>query len=701
MLIAFLLASQISSPHQVLSAGTEAALLSVGRVRPVVVDKRIRQDLVYISPNGASIETQISALTCALDASQLETESGTMIIRTKADQLRIRQRRSDARLAWIEKYLKDVNTYRKRALTGRSIGEALVNSVGERTRLISAIQAGKASPESLGLLYSGLIQQSEPFAEKLIRRIGLRKIADLPIDSAATVWEDQPAYKTKPLPDHQDLDSEYLDQRAKLSLPTLTSEQRQQFVSAGISPEMLSSNALEPIAKTRLSVFSFVSSISINVESFDRNGQRLFDIRLSPCPSGEVFSDKAISASHPAYRSKLSSPIRSESLAAAAYPRNTSDLAPDWLLHPDRSEPLNLFVRDAVEALARDQTTGCFAIWVSDGLWNLVKPCIVGNSVNLDALRANLNSQEPYEIVTIPSGVAMRPVDAEVAEQCQVSRKVLANFAQEMHRQPDVRLIAKLYRDIDSTQAWLAPQWVFGIQNTGERPLGFDAAKDFYRLVGSISDVNWSELIRRGRMTLGQLGITDAFYDYILSDGFSGLQSTTPLPEVLKFAPDVTPAGVRDDSVIELKVTVKRQVKVYTIGTPLPKSWDDFRSLGEFLCEPARIVKQEDGTYIYATPRDDVERRIDPKLFQLGTGTDFNITIYLDPRIEVTQSIHGGDAPEGIPFRFRDLSQAERDTAWINGQKEAIQQRIDNSAVNLHDPRRKTQIGGIKPPLPL
>lgn len=203
-------------------------------------------------------------------------------------------------------------------------------------------------------------------------------------------------------------------------------------------------------------------------------------------------------------------------------------------------------------------------------------------------------------------------------------------------------------------------------------------------------------------MTVGRLGIAEELNVLLLSDPSVKLQSRSPLPSVRLFPPENVPTGVAEDALVEVKLDVKRLIKFFHTGQPIPEGGDEFRGLGLFLCQPGAVMMSDDGSRFFAMERATAERQIEDLHFLMGSRTDIDIRINLSPSVSTSARIRGAPIYEENSFKYSDLSQAEKDSVWIEGQHQAIQYNIDHPAVDLSALKKNLDIGrsGGKVPPP-
>ncbi len=693
-LLAILVLVAAQESPRVLNACDQALVISSQGSKQVVVAEPLKYQLVFLDPKGSSENAQVAALATALNASAIELGNITSIVQTSNDLRRIRGAHSSTRAKWISNTLESIGAYRTKALAGRSVSESFVQDVERVANAQEEFRAGRLSADRLGNFGSIYLLPSEAFAERLLKRIGIDKIASQPTGSVS-IWEDFPVAGTDPLPSHEDLDSGYFLERSRVKMPEFSVQFAGIVAALGYGDELNSESSDSRLAKTRVRVAHTTNAVIISVEAFDDKGQRVLRVNFTSSPTGVVLSDKAILSRFVNRDVSDDAPLRQESAAAAAYERTGNAKLPQWLLQPDRYEPLDLFVRDAIVGLQRrEPSKKCFAACVSDGLWRTALPCIDGTRINVAALKAELEAWLPYERVETASAVVFRPEDSEGDLMQRSSRKALAQFAKSMLRSPDFRNVAALFHNSGPVQRSLDSTWIRLVQSPREVPLGIDASRQFFWLLGALSDDAWSSLVLRGSDTIGRLGIESSVSTYVRTDSSIQLVSRFPLPDVFKFAPENIPNGVTGECLIEVLSKPQRLVKIFTSGKQIPDGWDAFRGFGALLCPAELVRKKEDGSLFFTLSRTEAEKRLENIQILLASRTSYEVRIHLTPDKIISQIVHGTIAPEEAAIRYMDLTAAQKDEAWESGRRAAFDYVQSLRETDMSEFKRKKGVQG-------
>jgi len=645
----------------------------------VLVSKELRNQLVFLFPNGSETEVQLKGLACSLHASLIERPDGTWIERTKNDLEALHRNRANSREQWISKELEAVVAFRRKALSVSSLDAAFSTELEHKVKAQRDFDARKISAEQLGQFSSFNLLPSSRFAEQLLRRIGLHKLAALPSSHPVT-FEDLPPPGIEPLPNHEDLLQSLLrEQEAAPPLATSTEDQRYMatlgYARLGLDPFS------DPPSKFRVRVRPNETDILFHIEGFSSSGHRVLEVNLTASERPFAWHESAIIARHPDESSTFTS-IRSESLAALSFIRQREGAKPDWLLHPDKVEPLDLFVRDALTGLASKLSNRrCFACSVSDRLWREVPRLINKDKINIDILEEFFRIRLPYEQVAGSEFIALRPIDPEADEAARSDRNSLSEFVRAMTAQPDWRLVSKLFAASSPTVGSLSSAWVLYSQNPHDRVLGFDISVELNRLLGAIPDEVWARFLQVGKMSAGQLRVVNELNEFIQADYGIHVTSDVALPDAFAFAPENLLTAPNENSVIEIKAVNSRLRKFFEKTQRAPDGWDPFNGFAQYICPADFVRKQEDGSYRVEITREEAEHRISEYLFQLGRSVDFVIRIPLSKRAGIEATIHGMALSDGQPFAYSELTEEDRSRAWEEGKAFAIKWTQDHPIV--------------------
>gem|GEM_PF-2062446 len=668
--------------NRILPAKSYVAIVSEAGHFKVSLDKSIQDVPIYFAGNGTSAIIQLRALADALDATVIKTPDGFLITQRKTDTAKILDRRQRMRSGWINAYIKSAEDFRKRKFALGTKSDSLLTAALDRAKAMSAPRSGIDKP-ALGILHPGLLTPAMPYTFSLIDRMGSGTIASLP-SGTRTIYEDSPAKGAYDLPNHADLDAKYASDCSSFALGNLTAQQQSALRSSGIDPQQFAQSAVKPIFKTRITIQSSVDSLIVRSEAFDQSGTRLFFLNCTITPKGEVVTDERIQERHSLVPQTEQVLLSSETTDALRSISTMDCHQSDWLLHPDRQEPLNLFVRDAIRGMA-SHWNKCFAMAVSDGLWDIARAAVSGQRLNLSVMQDLIDSHLPYERLETQDSIVLRPVDSLYEAQAFTPRTTLAALARNLASNLDIRAIATALKDLPSANSWLANFWLLASQSTRDQRLWFDASIRFFRFIGSIDDSGWQTLERRGQVSLRELEMETQFIELLSQDSSLRVQSHSTIPDALRLSLEAVPKEAVGNVEIQLQINKKRQSKIFTTGSKPPGGWDEFPGYGAYLCIPGTVDVTPSGDFVYTTSREVAEARISKYSFLFGTGTDYLFTFQLGEGSWLEQSISGGTRQDGNPVRYSQLSKDEQDKAWEDGRNEAIRRVKEHPPANLNE----------------
>ncbi len=136
---------------------------------------------------------------------------------------------------------------------------------------------------------------------------------------------------------------------------------------------------------------------------------------------------------------------------------------PEWFSQPDKAEPLNQFVAEAIEALvARESEKPCVVV-APDSLLTTVPDYVVNGEVNMDALVRSMTERLGFEHVESGGWSVWRPRDLQWSEACQGNRKVLTQFISEVKKNgPQLRSYCAMFAR--------ASEFPLGLSKSGNGP---------------------------------------------------------------------------------------------------------------------------------------------------------------------------------------------------------------------------------------
>ena len=620
------LCSSTSSLPQVRTAREEAEVLSQEFNQPIQVSASLQNCLVFLQGNGQSAACQIKVLADALSADVITDHGISRVVRTKAGLAELNRSRTETRAQWIEAEL-----------------AAKANRPTTKVSLQKTRDASK-------------------FGEKLIRRIGVRLLAALP-PGLSTVFEDQPVFGALSLPGHLDLNEDLIESFQQLQQP---SQIKNVLVESAPSVnDSKPTNGFLSIKKCRVTCWSGPNFLNIVVRVFGQEGQTLASSEFFPSPYSAPLIQKDFNNRYSSGHENHRVALRPESVEAVKFIETNEASIPNWVLHPENHEPLDIFVRDVIAALGdRIAPNKCFAIEVTDEMWKRALACVQNNTIDTDVFRGELEEWLRYETLDSPFSIVMRPMSVEDAEFDTSNRKVLGKFARSMVRSPHPRTIARLFCDNYRCDASLGSAWLRLAQSGSVVPLGQDASPEFYRLLGSISDEKWDALLANGHMTAGELGIVEAVDDYLKID--FPLRDFKPQPhtDILRFGPENVPNGLPETAEVLLHSANEEMVKFCTLGQPIPKVWEEFPGFPTYLSNSRSIESASDMSLRYALDRKVAEQSLEKWAFMIGTRPTIVFEIRLSKSQSIVQTVHGNVTSHGNIFKYADLPQQQKDEFW-------------------------------------
>jgi hypothetical protein len=423
-MISFICVLLLATGH-VVTASQAVTDLARELHEPVKISWALKDDLVFIEPAQALPKALITSLATALHASVRRAESGLVIERTPNDLKEIEQGRITERTHWLTERLDSVQRYRATHNVQSSEDYmAALRSRGQDWMQFAGRHIDHPNP-----FYIGELLPSETVLEGIMERIGLEKLAALP-SGEVQVFEDQPQGETESLPEHQDLIDTYINSMTSFTNAKPLSTDRFYARQLGSKDVFDGWDKAALTSKLRLEERSTRSEIYLILEGFDSHGNRslLADFLAGPAGiKGDSFQTmRAEEKKSDAAWIDLSPEGR-----AAIQPLQPGSALPAWFIHPDKQEPMDLFVREALQSLASEHPDNAFVVDVSDDLWLAMKLASKDGRINVGALKDQIRERVPYDEVTESGSTVWRLRDPVLDEAARADRKVLARFGQE------------------------------------------------------------------------------------------------------------------------------------------------------------------------------------------------------------------------------------------------------------------------------
>lgn len=544
MTFALLLAVSLSG-DRVLTALDQASQLGLEMGKPVLVEKKLQREQVYLSRHGCSSSVALIALAKALHASVTSTESGFRIARSPDDLKALHATRIGVRTQWISRRFAAVDGFRERSFRGQSPADANKQALGND----SAPYKG-TNPKPLARpvqFTSSSLLPANALLQKLATQIGISHLAAIE-SGTAVEYEDSPVGGDFALPDHHDLDLEYREAMNKLgdysrmgdvSLDLAFSFHKAEY-------EAWEKRLGDP-RKLRLWVSADLDGLAFRLEGFDANGKRVL-LSWQGVRNKDTIENTNQMASRIASLG-VSNPmveLRPASVEALEIAHETGPY-PQWFLHPEQNEPLDLFVRDALAAEAEKHPSQCFAVCVDDGFWGIVRYSLKDKKIDMNMFEAFLDQTLPYETNSDKKMLVWRPVDPEYSESSRADRKELSRFATAYRTGalPDLRKVSLLVKRASQFTSSLTHFWDSTVADRMHYAPVIDTflPGEVLRIMGACNDEGWDQLATGYSVSAEKLGVVPEVERLFRSRNAMAVNGNSTFPDIFQNPRELYPSG--------------------------------------------------------------------------------------------------------------------------------------------------------------
>jgi hypothetical protein len=692
----------VASQPQVVEVRDFLRTLSTEIGVPVTTTPALERQQIFVERAGASPKVTLKAVATALHARVIQSEQGIEIRRTDEDLKDLRQARTADRLGWLKRRLRTVDEYRKRR-AGAITPEGVVQELERQRQALDDLFSGKR--QRLEPVGAASLLPASVLVEQLAQRIGLEVLAALP-SGPSHVYETNPVSTAKALPKCDDLLKAYAAamkrfRNAEIPKPAREAAQRtgQTDVFVGWSSD---EDAPE---RLRLQVTALENVVSLRLEGFDRDGRRVLTSSLFAHPveqldNGPTILREAVPKNNAHWVS-----LSPEALEAVGFSsREGLDKLPDWFIHPDKQEPMNLFVREVIAGLAEETKERCTVVQVPDSFWSSVLSCVQNKRVSIDALKTMMTMWTPFECKQEATYVVWRPRDPEIVEKRQADRKVLARFVQRIQADGirDVRPIACLLHDASPAMGTLPDAWSFPVRVAAVRSWVSQGNLNpgLYRLIGGIPDAQWKRLLNGATMTAAELGITAELRQLFADDGAISVQGDGAFPDIFRHPNELYPRGDIESTPIRVDRSQTPVVRAWygKDGKEEKSPWIDEEMFGQSLIGGgARYIPIRGKPVLFDTRATYAENHASLH-FRRGVREATTMTIGLPRRLWIRVECPGWSSPTTKELRFGDLPATYREQLWqkyLEAGQEALR-RLNEAAQGGSDSRGTTS--GTPPP---
>ena len=639
-----------STAGHVVRVSQELAALSVTLGKPVTSSKELGPLCLFIEPGSASPADQLSLVAACLGASIHTSDQGLELVRTKQDRVSAEVDRTKLRQSWLEASIKEVEEYRNRHTGGGNPLQELRREMDATDTAMSHV-----TPKTTGLPHPAQLLPAQGLLLETLKRIGLDRIAGLSTGEAM-VFEDQPVADAEPLPECGDLKSLYEKQMLDFGEIDGASREKYQLQRTGVLRYMTEAGNYE-VAKLRVKCQAYTANINVVLEGFDRSGTRTAHAAFMASPLGS--NGHFFPAGGPRRPDVVKRPsdLLPEELKAAEFPRVKAGLPlPAWIIDPVKNEPLEPAARAAIQGVA-DETPGApFAALVSEDLFLIARGARVRNSIDMDKLESDLDSDAPYQKLETKAGVAWRPIDLDYICACTADRKALKTFTGRFQKEghTEIRPVTQMYSQACDLTSPLADYFRTAPQlNTGELPvMDGDSTGDLLRALGDISDEDWARLCSGQTLTCGNLGITDAVQLFFRREDPSA--KGEGLTDLTRHATELLSRTVPAEMPVSFSLSNPPMVEATLNNGSPERYWVPVLSLASDFPVKDGYVAINDGKPIIMIDQATFEQSISGS-FRLGARSELRVRFGLGGGHWVEATLQGAINPTSQPIAYADL----------------------------------------------
>jgi hypothetical protein len=673
LLIAALLAKDAIF-GEVVTAEREAAMIAAQLGVRVQVSPKLQSHLVFLVPHGASPMDQLECLASALHATVVRDHADYAIERTNQDVSRYTRARADKREELVRSTLKSIEKARELRNRLASPIEGFPQAVLEERDNLQDLTQGKILSSQLGNFYPNQLLPSEVLLEKLLDRIGLRELAEIPTGDIQ-VYEDRPVAGAKPLPPHDDLDQAYIEARKAYDGVELPPEVKHIVRSYALAETAADSfGPSGSLVQLRLQITADENGPQAKLEGFDSAGKRVLTASFGV--QTLRVGGKTLIKEEGAKPGALWVTLRDQSAEASAYSRaEKPGPIPAWLSDPKHHEPLNLFVLDALNALAEREPSKCVAFDASDLFWPSVNDCIQENRLNLDVLMTVLDAGNLFERVESPKAEIWRPIDPEGDEQRTADRATLGRYTNDVtsEKRADLHEVGQLYFDASKQQPGsLTRAWFYLVlrANGLEFP---DIPEGILIVIGSLPGVTWEQLQNQKTMSSADLSAQSQVEKFLADDRFLQVQGDAPFPDLYSHPAELYPSGFDAATPISLTTGWVPVVRIWPNNGFENKGWSSLQTLHGMFHVSSLQIQWVNGSPQIGVDRATWEQNTGQWCFRFANQEQTTVTIGLPHGLYLRYTQTGNTEQVSDVLTYQDLPQAKKDEIWKNACDSALQ----------------------------
>jgi len=658
---------------KVITMSQACSELSAQIAQPIKVSKPLQQELVFIHPAGELPRNLVRDLAYAVHATVREQSGKLEIVRTNKDLNSIQQTRESIANRWIEQALTRISKFRKVARQGKTADEAYYAALAIQKEQVNEFVQGKR--KSVDQLFPEYVLPSEDLLEKIVKRIGPRTFAQIPTGSSR-VFQVSAIGDAIELPNCQDLIETFVQEMSTFASRSPTPQNKFLSHSFRGSETVAQWGKCQYTAKLRLRVYAEESSISFWLDGFDVQGNKVFGASCGVGPQYEFVDTTDSWAQFDT--SPKSNHVRLEeaSLKALTFlAQGTQQALPPWFLNPEKNEPLNLFVKDALTSLVSTCPNKPVIVSVQDTLWSTFRRPLSQPTPSLRSILDAIKNWSQYECCQVGQATILRSLDPRFSEESHADRKNLGRFARTLSTStaPTLPQGAAFLYETSQLCSSLATDWLtYGQLSIGVEPIlsASSYGAPLLWVMGSIPSGQWQALLAGRELTTSELGIRNQLKT--LLSKWMPIELFGP-PEVAdwrKFANEIVPGDFPAESTVQITNSSSRLIKTWK-GPNEPNWGIPEAELGTQFTWNHFKIKTDTSPPTLAGDQGEFEKQLSNQKFRYCDRPVYQVRITLVDGVELRDTIRAGMVNDERVLSYSDLSKDLRDQIWMTVVKRA------------------------------
>ena len=348
--------------------------------------------------------------------------------------------------------------------------------------------------------------------------------------------------------------------------------------------------------------------------------------------------------------------------AATIGPDDLVRAAPPWFVDPQAHEPLDLFVAEALDALARESPRKCLAAQMSDSMWDDARASVLDGRLNVEAFKAMLAEWSLYERRESSDRIVWLPRGSLDATDQQADRRAMADLADTALRQKvlGLRAVAAYHAHLGAPPTQLAYYWERTLRAAPAiRSFEGDASHAFYSLVGSVPDGFWRRLESGSVASAGEIGVATRLEE-LLDEDQMPVQSNGIVPDVYRHPRELFPNGSTVGVPLAVARSQRQMIGFVSTNGDQVMQWSE----GAPYFARLKVVQEPGGGPRLSMTREQFEDSLTDMRFQLGTKQTTIVGIVLPNGIFESASFSDPLVTTTATLRYSDLPSDAKDRVW-------------------------------------